>query len=59
MVVFDHEDQQKCIFSNFIVMYSHVFTGLEYLHSKKIIHGDVKGCIIVRIIFNNECVYDK
>ena len=51
--ILDHmvefKDKQKYIFSNYIVMFSHVFTGLEYLHSKNIIHGDVKGCITVRI----------
>ena len=41
MAVF--EDQQKLIFSNYIVMFSHVFKGLQYLHNNGIIHGDIKG----------------
>ena len=39
----EYKDQQKYIFSNYIVMFSHVFKGLQYLHDNNIIHGDVKG----------------
>ena len=36
-------DQMKCIFSNYTIVFLHVFKGLEYLHNKRIVHGDVKG----------------
>ena len=38
-----YKDQQQCILRNYIVMFSHVFKGLKYLHKRKIVHGDVKG----------------
>ena len=40
-------DQREDIFSNYIVLFLHVFKGLQYLHSKKIVHGDVKGYNVV------------
>lgn len=39
----EYKDQEQCIIGNYIVMFSHVFEGLRYLHSKHIVHGDVKG----------------
>ena len=39
----EFKDQQQCIFGNYIMMFSHVFEGLKYLHSQQIVHGDVKG----------------
>ena len=43
----EYKDQKQCIFNNYIVMFSHVFEGLRYLHSKKIVHGDIKGYKII------------
>jgi len=35
-------DQQNCIFSNYTILFLHVFKGLDYLHIRGIVHGDVK-----------------
>ena len=42
-------DEKECIFSNYIILFLHVFKGLQYLHNRRIVHGDVKG-IYSRII---------
>ena len=34
-------NQKECSFSNYIILFLHEFKGLQYLHSKKIVHGDV------------------
>ena len=41
MVQFPEEEDM--IFNNFLILFLHVFKGLEYLHEKGIVHGDVKG----------------
>ena len=41
-------DEEVTIFNNFLILFLHVFKGLEYLHDKGIVHGDVKGTVIVR-----------
>ena len=42
-----YKDQEKCILSNYKLLFLHVFKGLQYLHSKGIVHGDVKGINII------------
>ena len=41
----EFKDEEKLIFYNYTVMFIHVYKGLQYLHSKGIVHGDVKGSI--------------
>ncbi|XP_065897013.1 uncharacterized protein [Dysidea avara] len=41
------KDQEKCIFRNYKILFLHVFKGLQYLHSKGIVHGDVKDANIL------------
>ena len=43
------KDQEKCIFRNYKILFLHVFKGLQYLHSKGIVHGDVKGIHIYNV----------
>ena len=56
-----YPDEEENIFDNFLTLFLQVFKGLEYLHSKEIIHGDVKGVSLVsgkyvRHASNNLCV---
>ncbi|XP_065896970.1 uncharacterized protein [Dysidea avara] len=40
--MYEFQDEEKCILYNYTVIFLHVYKGLEYLHSKGIVHGDVK-----------------
>ena len=42
-------DEEDTIFNDFLTLFLHVFKGLEYLHDKKIVHGDVKGSYMLII----------
>ena len=50
-----YSDEEEIIFGNFLILFLHVFRGLEYLHSKEIVHGDVKGSLYV----HKYCTYLK
>lgn len=39
--------EEDTIFRNFLILFLHVFEGLEYLHGKGIVHGDVKGTLLL------------
>ena len=41
--MYHYPDEEEIIFKNFLILFLHVFQGLEYLHEKEIVHGDVKG----------------
>ena len=51
--MYEFQDEEKCILYNYTVIFLHVYKGLEYLHSKGIVHGDVKGSVFVAMFFRN------
>ena len=42
-----YPDEEENIFDNFLTLFLQVFKGLEYLHGKEIVHGDVKGVLLI------------
>jgi len=44
-----HRGQKKLMFRNYLVLFHHVFDGLSYLQTQKIVHRDIK-CKLLFIV---------